>query len=185
MPDRERQLEVDRLVARFLLALEDGDFDAADGIWSAAASDPDLEAALTEAATELSAEYDLAAGQQGEARLEAAITASLPTAEVVRPTDGPLMVFEVANHVLRSGAPGLSAADLAVNDVLARTRDPVPDHLGLSAVLAWGAKYGSAPEAYWRVFRQAALTLRLRRESAAEYRHAARPGRPKPAGGEQ
>jgi hypothetical protein len=91
----------------------------------------------------------------------------------------------VADLIRRSGAPGLTAAELALNDALARSRDPVPEHLGLSAVIDWGAKYGVAPRSFWKVFRQAALTLRLRRESAAEYRLAARPSPPRNPGGER
>jgi hypothetical protein len=183
MPDREREREVDQLVARFLTALEDGDFDTVELLWSAASSDPELEVALTDAAVELAADYDRAAGQRAETLLEATVRTSMPAAEVAQPPDRPLTTSDVAEHIRRSGAPGLSAADLGLNDFLARSQDPVPEHLGLSAVVAWGAKYGIAPEAYWKVFRQAALTLRLRRESAAEYQLAARPSRPKPAGG--
>jgi hypothetical protein len=185
MTDRDRQRELDRQVALFLSALEDGDIAAVDRIWSAAASDPGLEEALSDAAVELAAEYDRAASEHAGGVLEATLKAAMPTAEVIRPPSGPLSVAEVADQIRRSGAPGLTSADLTLNDRLALTGDPVPEHLGLSAVISWGARYGVAPRSYWKVFRQAALTLRLRRESAPEYRLAARPSPPEQPGGER
>jgi hypothetical protein len=183
MNDGERQRQLDSLVARFLTALEDGDFDTVEQLWFAANSDPDLEASLTEAAGELAVEYDREFSDHAGVELEATVRAAMPTVDVIRPSTGPLTIAEVADHIRRTGSPGLTALDLVMNDTLARIPDPVPEQLGLSAVISWGAKYGDAPASYWKVFRQAALSLRLRRESDAEYRLAARPGRPKQAGG--
>ena len=84
---------------------------------------------------------------------------------------------------LLSQLPGTTADDLKRNDALRTSREAVPDRLGLGPVITWGARFGDAPEAYWKAFRQAALTLRLRRESATNSRVAARPTAPKPPGG--
>jgi hypothetical protein len=181
MNDRNREL--DSLVIRFLAALEDGDFKTVEKIWSAAASDPELEGALTGAAGELAAEYDREFDEHAGSALESVVKSAMPTAEVIRPSTGPVTVAEVADHIRRTGAPGLVAADLVLNDALSRISDPVPEHLGLSSVIAWGAGYGAAPESYWKLFRQSALSLKLRRESDTEYRLAARPARPKQTGG--
>jgi hypothetical protein len=185
MNDRDRQRQLDGFVERFLTALEEGDFDTVDQLWLVAASDPDLEVALTEAARELAAEYDHEFSESAGGILESTVRTSMPTADVIRPSNGPLSVSEVAEHIRRNGSPGLSAVDLIVNDTLARIQEPVPELLGLSAVISWGGRYGDAPVSYWKAFRQAALSLRLRRESDAEYRLAARPGRPKKSGGDK
>jgi hypothetical protein len=57
---------------------------------------------------------------------------------------------------------------------------PVPAELGLSQVLEWGRQFGSVPETYWRAFRQAALKLRMQRESDGNYQMAARQPMRKP-----
>ena len=181
----DRNHELDSIVIRFLSALEDGDFETVEQVWSAAASDPELETALTDAAGELAAEYDREFHEHAGSMLETTVRAAMPTAEVIRPATGPVTIAEVADHICRTGAPGLNAVDLVLNDALARIEDPVPEHLGLSSVIAWGARYGVAPDSYWRLFRQSALSLRLRRESETEYRLAARPGRPKRTGGDK
>jgi hypothetical protein len=49
-------------------------------------------------------------------------------------------------------------------------------------VVRWGTRFGSAPEAYWRAFRDVALDLWMQRTSAGEYQMAARPQRPQRPG---
>ena len=58
----------------------------------------------------------------------------------------------------------------------------VPAELGISQVIHWGARFGSAPEAYWRAFRETALDMWMERTSAENYQLAARPKRPKQPG---
>jgi hypothetical protein len=184
MTDRNRQWELDRLTASFLAALDSGDLAAAEQLWHEAAADPDVTAAFTEAAAELASEADLAARVQADGVIEAALRRALPALETVRPASGPLTAAEVAEHLRRTGVPGLTAAELAVNDVLARSTEPLPEQLGLSAVMAWGGRFGAAPKAFWKTFREAALTLRLRHESTGDFQLAARPKRPKRPGGD-
>ena len=89
----------------------------------------------------------------------------------------------MANHIRKNPPPGLTIDELALNDTLLRSAETVPQELGISQVVHWGRRLGSAPEAYWRAFRQAALKLRMRRESAETYQMAARPTKPKPPEG--
>ncbi len=185
MIDRDRQRELDRLTALFLAALDSGDLDSAEKLWNEAAADHEVAEAFTEAAAELVGEATAAARSQADGIVEAVIRKAIPSVETIRLPCGPLTVGDVAEHLRRSGVPGLTAADFAVNDVLARCTDSLPEQLGLSAVIAWGARFGSAPKIFWKAFREAALELRLRRESAGDYQLAARPQRPKRPGGAQ
>ena len=178
MTDRENQLRLDKLAVRYVWAVETGDLDAMDALWAAAAGDPDLADALVEIDAELAAED----GPDAAAAVVGLVERHLPSAEVVRPAAGPVTVAEVAEHLRRHPPRGLTAADLAVNDRLRAAADPLPDDLGLPAVVGWGRRYGAAPEAYWKAFREAALKLRMRRSSAENFQMAARPAAPKPPG---
>ena len=185
MTDRDRQRELDRLTARFLAALDAGDLVTLELLWNEAAADLEVAAAFTEAAAELVGEATTTSRVQADGIVEAVLRRAMPAVETIRLSSGPLTVGEVADHLRRSGVPGLTAAEFAVNDVLAQSTDPLPEQLGLSAVMVWGARFGSAPKAFWKAFREAALALRLRRESAGDYQLAARPQRPKQPGGSQ
>ena len=62
-----------------------------------------------------------------------------------------------------------------MNERLRSARDPLPADHGLSNFVAWAEeKYGAAPTTYWKVFREAAIKLELRRGAEAEYQLAAR-----------
>jgi hypothetical protein len=185
MTNRERQRELDRLTARFLAALDAGDLEAAEQLWNQSADDPEVSAAFTEAAAELVGESSQAASDQAAGIVEAALRRAMPAVEMVHSPTGPLTIGEVAEHLRRTGVPGLSAAEFAINDVLAKSSEPMPEQLSLSAITAWGNGRGCAPQSYWKAFREAALMLRLRRESAGEYQLAARAQRPKRPGGAQ
>ncbi len=185
MTNHERQRELDRLTARFLAALDAGDLETAQQLWNQSADDPEVSAAFTEAAAELVGEANQAADGQAVEIVEAAFRRAMPAVEMIHSPSRPLTVGEVAEHLRRTGVPGLSAAEFAINDLLAKSREPLPEQLGLSAITAWGNRRGSAPRSYWKAFREAALMLRLRRESAGEYHLAARAQRPKRPGGSQ
>jgi len=184
MTDRDRQRDVDRLTARFIAALDAGDFAAVERLWEAASAEPEALAAFAEAAAELAGDADASALSHADGIVEAVLRRAMPAVAVIRRPSGPLTVAEVAEHLRRAGVPGLTAKELAVNDVLARCGELLPDSPGLSAVVAWGAQFGPAPRLFWKAFREAALVLRLRRESASDYQLAARPKRPKRPGGE-
>ncbi len=182
MTNRENQHRLDRLALQYLAAVEIEDFDTIDALWKQAGADVDLNAMLHGLNAELVAEQD--------AQEHAAITSAvldnieqhMPSAELVRPATGPLTVAEVAEHIRRHPPAGLTTDDLRLNDVLRKANEEVPAELGISQVIRWGTRFGSAPEAYWRAFREVALDLWMERTSAANYQLAARPKRPKRPG---
>ncbi|MBX9627018.1 MAG: hypothetical protein K2X82_24665 [Gemmataceae bacterium] len=178
MTDRENQRRLDRLAMKYLAAADAGDFDTLDALWDQADRDDDLAEMLFGLHDAVVADQDRDAA--AAAAVVGAIEAHLPSAEVVRPTAGPLTVAEVAEHLRRHPPRGLTADDLAANDRLRAAADPLPDDLGLPQVVGWGRRYGAVPQAYWKAFREAAVLLTLRRESAETYRMAARPAEPKP-----
>ena len=182
MTNRENQHRLDRLALQYLAAVETEDFDTVDALWKQAADDADLDAMLHGLNAGLVAEQDA----QERAAITSAVLGSveqhMPSAEIVRPATGPLTVAEVADHIRRHPPAGLTTDDLRLNDVLRKATEEVPAELGISQVIRWGTRFGPAPEAYWRAFREVALDLWMERTSAANYQLAARPQRPKRPG---
>lgn len=183
MTDRENQLRLDRLALQYLAALEAEDFDTLDELWENADNDADLAEMLHDLNAELVAEQDSEENTAVTGAIVEQIEKHLPSAEVLHNPTGPLTVSEVADFIRRHPPAGLTIDDLHLNDLLRQTTDPVPMGLGLSQVIDWGARYGAAPETYWRAFREVALDLWMQRTSAADnYQMAARPQRPKRPG---
>jgi hypothetical protein len=183
MTERENQKRLDRLAMTYLSAVDAGDFDAIDALWAEAAGDAALADMLHRLNAHLAAEQD--AGQQTAVadQVVAAIAAHMPSAEVILPASRQLTVADVAEHLRRNPPRGLTADDLRINDELKKSEDPLPADLGVARVVAWGRRFGNAPEPYWRAFRAAALKLLMRQESAENYQMAARPAKPKPPEG--
>src|SRR5262245_35420936 len=101
MTNRENQHRLDRLGLQYLAAVEAEDFDTIDALWRQAAGDADLDAMLHGLNAELVAEQDA----QEHAAIASAVLGSIeqhmPSAEILRPTTGPLTVAEVAEFIRR------------------------------------------------------------------------------------
>lgn len=180
MTTRENQKRLDRLAFQYLQAIETEDFDTIEALWEQAADDPDLDEMLHGLNAELTAEQEAAQAAVASV-VRDAIEQTMPSAELDRPASGPPTVAEVAEHIRRHPPAGLTLDDLRINDALRKVIEPVPEQLGISQVLHWGekfAKFGPAPDAYWRAFREAALDLCMRRAARQNYKMAARPQRP-------
>ena len=175
MSERENQLRLDLFALHYLEAIESGDLDGVAALWAEAAEDPELEHVLHEL------NDVLAADGEDQVRAEAVVTAAverhMPSAEFIRAAAGPFTVAEVAEFIRRHPPAGLTTDEIAVNEQLRQSAELVPVELGLSQVLDWGRQFGSLPETYWRAFRQAALKLRMQRESDTNYQMAARQAR--------
>lgn len=183
MRDRETQRRLDAIAMRYLTAVEAGDLDTIGTLWLEAETDVELGEMLHNLNAELVSEYDAEETAKVAGAIESAIEKHMPSAEVVRPHSGPLTVAEVAEHLRRNPPRGMTTDDLKANDLLRASTEVVPAELGLMKVVSWGRKFGSASEGYWEAFREAALLLRMRRESAENYQMAARPTKPpKPRG---
>ena len=182
MTDRENHHRLDELALRYLAAVETEDFDTIGALWEQAADDPDLDVMLHGLHAELVAEQEAQEHAAIASAVAEQIERHMTSAEVIRPITGPLTVAEVAEFIRRHPPAGLTVDDLRLNDVLRKTTEAVPAELGLSQVMRWGTRFGSAPEAYWRAFREVALDLWMQRTSAEHYQLAARPQRPKRGG---
>lgn len=180
MTHREKQLQLDLLAMKYLAALEAGDFDALTAFWLQAENDPDLSEMLHGLNAELAADQDAVEASFAKATLDATIEKHIPSAEVILPASGPLMAAEVAEYLRKNPPPGMTSDYLKLNEILRASSEAVPVELGVGQVVAWGRRFGVAEEAYWKAFRQAALLLRMRRESAENYQMAARPRKPPP-----
>lgn len=184
MNDRENQKRLDRLAMEYLTAVEAGDFDSVAALWTSAETDPDLAAMLHGLNAELAADYASETQAAVVDQIVGAIEKHLPSAEVLRPEPPPLTAATVATYLRKNPPRGLTTDDLRLNDALLRSDEPLPAELGVPQVVAWGRRFGNAPEAYWKAFRAAALKLVMQVESAENYQMAARPAaKPKPAEG--
>jgi hypothetical protein len=182
MTNRENQHRLDRLALQYFAAVETEDFDTIRALWEQAADDTDLDAMLHGLNAELVAEQEARESATIASVVLDTIDKHMPSAEVIRPTTGPLTVAEVAEHIRRHPLAGLTTDDLTINDVLRKATEEVPTELGISQLVRWGTRFGFAPEAYWRAFREVALDLWMQRTSAENYQLAARPQRPKAPG---
>jgi hypothetical protein len=181
MNDRQNQLRLDLLVNRYLDAVETGDLETVSRLWAESENDTELQDALHAINEALAAETSDEAA--GAAAVTSAVERHMPSAAIIQPASGPITVGDVAEYLVRTPRFGLTGEDLRLNDKLRLLRDPLPDDLGLGDVLAWGAKFGDAPETFWKAFRQAALKLRMQRASEDTFQMAARPA-PKPQEGQ-
>ncbi len=162
--------------ARYLEAMEQFDEATLAALWDEAAGDAELLAAFRELHLGL-----IEAREAGEKHvIESAVETHLTSAEIVRPSTGPITVGDVANELFRNTPDRLPAAAHALNEQLRSSSEPVPANLGLSSLTAWAeAKFGASVAEYWKAFRQAAFTLEFRRTAEVEYHLAARTA-PKP-----
>jgi hypothetical protein len=178
MTPRDHRLRLDLAAARYLEALERNDFETMAALWRQAGMDPALGTVLCELHAGLMEEQSEQQAAATTLALTAAVRDYLPSAEVLSPTADPLTVADVA-EVLFHRPPGrLSPEAHALNNRLRSAAEPLPEHLGLSKLVAWAeARFGKAPLEYWTAFREAALELDLRRASEAELQMAARRAR--------
>lgn len=168
------------LVARYLEALEAEDFETQIALWKRAESEPELVPLFRQLHDDLLAEYAQTELERTGAHVADAVEKHLTSAEIVRPTTGPVTVADVANELFRHAPDRLPAQSHVLNEHLRTSTEPLPEDLGFSKLVAWAeAKFGTASDDYWRAFRQAAITLELRRASESEYQLAARSA-PKP-----
>lgn len=175
------RLRLSIATARYLDALERDDHATLDALWGAAAADSDLLAALRDLHAGLAEEQEREIGEQLTRRVAAAAEQHLTGGDIVHPVAGPLTVADVSDELFRHTPDRLPAAAHELNERLRSARDPLPADLGLSNFVVWAeAKYGVAPAAYWKAFREAAVKLELRRAAEVEYqlaaRRAAKPG---------
>lgn len=175
-PDR---LRTELLAARYLEAVEADDFATQSRLWALAEADPDLVAAFREVHDDLIAEQTAREAGGLVLAIGKAVTEHLTSGEVVRDPTGPVTVGAVADELFRHTPGHLPADAHAVTDRLRVSHEPLPADLGLSKLTAWAeAKFGPAPPAFWKAFRDAALKLELRRAAAADYQLAARSAGP-------
>jgi len=171
MTPSDRRLWVDVHTADYLAAVESGDFAAQARLWAVAATDAELEAAFDDIHTAL-LEHDT---DRTVAAIAEAVAKHLPSAEIARPTAGPVTVGMVADELFRHTPDGLSAAAHELNDRLRASADELPAELGLWPLAEWvEARFGAVPAEYLEVFRKTALKVRMRANSDAEHQLAAR-----------
>jgi hypothetical protein len=184
MTNRENQLRLDLISMQYLAAVDGSDFETLEALWLEAQDDPDLSEMLHELNAEIVTEQDASRAAITKTEIDALFDKYMPSAEVIRPEPGPLTVAQVAGYLRKHPSVGMTADDLAVNERLCTSSSLVPLDLGMQAVASWGRQFGLVPESYWKAFRQVALLLRMRRESAENYQMAARPTKPpsKPKG---
>lgn len=169
------RLRVGIASARYLEALEGDDIATLESLWAAAGSDPELLAAFREVHAGLVEEQEQESAGRVVQRVAYAAEAHLAGGDVVGSSGGPLTTADVADELYRRPPDRLPAQAHQLNERLRAARDPLPEEMGLSDLVAWAEqKYGAAPAAYWEAFRVAAIKLELRRAAEVEFQLAAR-----------
>ena len=167
--------ELDRWTAEYLDAFDAFDVAELERIWEYASREPQLEAALLDLHVALEAEAEELEQQTAESTIVSAVEKHLPSAEIVRPGNGPVTVADVADELFRHAPDRLNAEAHALNDRLRASHDPLPENLGITKFVAWAeGKYGPGAMEYWKAFRIAALELEQRQGTNTEYQLAAR-----------
>lgn len=161
------------LAGQYLLAVEADDFPSQEALWRVAETEPELISLFQQVHEDLVAEQD--AAERAAAAIADAAARHLPLAAVRAPV-GPVTFADAAEELMRHPPAGLSGDAFRLNDLLRSSTEPLPADLGLSKLIASAeAKFGAAPREYWRAFRDAALTVRMRAATrTAEYQLAAR-----------
>ncbi len=172
--------ELDRLTEEYLTALDAADFRTLDVIWERAAADPELERALLDIEAALDEDDREREAEASQTLIADSVETHLKSAEITRPSLGPVTVADVARELFRHTPDRLPAEAHAFNEKLRNSTEQLPAELGLSKLIVWAeSRFGPAPREYWKVFRTASIKLELRRGSEVEYQLAARRG-PKP-----
>ena len=167
--------ELDRWTAEYLDAFDAFDVAELERIWEYASREPQLEAALLDLHVALEREAEELEQQAVESAIVSAVEKHLPSAEIVRPGNGPVTVADVADELFRHAPDRLNAEAHALNDRLRASHDPLPENLGITKFVAWAeGKYGPGAMEYWKAFRIAALELEQRQGTNTEYQLAAR-----------
>lgn len=173
------RLRIDLAAAAYLDALTRDDVETQDRLWSQAAADPSLLAAFQEVHAGLLEENEAADQAAAGAVIAQAAEMQLTSADVVRPSAGPVTVGDVANELFHHTPDRLPSEAHALNAALRASSEPLPTDLGLWALREWAEeKFGAAPTEYWKAFGEAARKVRMRANSDAEYQLAARRAKP-------
>lgn len=172
--------ELDRLTEEYLAALAAADDETLDRIWERAATDPELEGALLDIEAALDEDDREREAGATERTIAGSVAAHLPSAEIIRPSTGPVTVGAVARELFLHTPDRLPAEAHAFNEKLRTAGIPIPSELGFSKFVVWAeAHFGRADERYWDVFYAALGKLELRASSEREFQLAARSA-PKP-----
>ena len=167
--------ELDRWTAEYLDAFDTFDVLELERIWEYASHEPQLEAALLDLHVALEEEAEELEQQTTQSAITLAVEKHLPSAEIVRPIQGPVTVADVADELFRHPPDRLNADAHAMNDRLRTSREPLPENLGITQLVIWAeTKYGPAAREYWKAFRVAAHKLELRQATEIAYQLAAR-----------
>lgn len=187
MTEPEHTTDWARTALRYLDALDASDVAALAELWEQAAVNPQLEQVLGELTDGLATlEGPSPAWEIDAERVRGLLREHLPSAFPVEPELTPLTVGNVAAQLQGNNDLGgrLSAADKDANKRLKDNPTLLPDDLGLPHFEKWITSLGiSASARYWRVFRQAAVLLRMGRCQQAGELAAARQAGCSPKGG--
>jgi hypothetical protein len=162
--------DMDRLVLRYLDALDRQDWDTFGEIWKRAETDAELERALREVHQAIIEDHN----EGGDWDADAEAVADLAVLHFPeRPPDtdedlqGPLTAGDVAGRLaadLVSGTVRMTDADREANARLQGNATPLPERLKQSAIEQWSAALPvQAGGTYWRTFRETALQLAMAR----------------------
>ncbi|MCA1633122.1 MAG: hypothetical protein LC802_05230 [Acidobacteria bacterium] len=168
--DNERVRTRELLLDRYVLALDDGDPEETaavlDAVYEAALDDPEIDRLIMEITRAYREERRLAPMDMDAELVRALLRQHVPSAFITHEhLKKPLTVGEVAGWLQAQGR--VRPGDEETNRSLLGSAAPLPKLLNAQEVKKLAAGLGvSASEFYWRVFRDAAITMGIARSNS-------------------
>jgi hypothetical protein len=156
-------------IERYVLAYDRGDWDALAEVVEHALYDPELDRLLVEINAALYADTGLPSIDDSAETARALIRQYLPSGFTPEPSEeGPVTVDDVVQRLEgeRLRAKPMESVDAEVNQRLAGNKSLLPVRITPDSLRELARQLGVvASDHYWELFRRAALTLRMSRES--------------------
>lgn len=166
-----RVVSIDLLIARYIRAVDQNDFETLDQLYELALTDPDLNALLMQTADALYEEGDIPEQDEPhvhEQHVRMLFLRNMPSAALdTEMVEQPITVGEVAQILAAEHNKGkrLAPADQAANTKLLGSTMSLPSQITLTMLRPIINRLDiQASDRYWFLFQQAAVTMCVTRE---------------------
>lgn len=167
------QVQREKMLLRYVRALDEGDMDTVAAVLAAALDDPEMDRLLTEIDHSIAEEEGLTPLATDAQLVRDLAAQHFQSAFAEDTSDRPLTVGDVAARLQADRR--VPAADQAVNRRLLDSTAPVPAWLSTRRVRDLAVELGvTASDGFWRLFRDAAIALGMGRSHSQAYMAAAR-----------
>lgn len=169
----QSQVQREKLLLRYVRALDEGDMDTVGAVLTAALDDPELDRLLTEIDHSLAEEEGLSPLASDAQWVRDLARQHFQSAFAEDAVERPLTVGDVAARLQADSR--VPTADQTANRRLLESAALVPNWLSAQRVRDLAVELGvTASDRFWRLFRDAAIALGMGRSQSQAYMAAAR-----------